>query len=144
MAATLLARLLPHAMAVLAVLAGLWWIDHQAAGRTRMQIEAANARWESQFRAELRGAERALAERIADIDAEVGRTQGAIEHSRAIVQPTVIREISRETRYSDPALGLSDSLREAVDRARSAVACAAAADGGIICALPAVEAAGGQ
>lgn len=142
--AALLARLLPHATVVLAVLAALWWIDHQAASRTRAQIETANARLQNQLRADLRDAERTLTERIAGIDAETGRAQAAIEHSRMIVQPTIIKELSRETRYSDPALGLSDGLRKAIDRARGAIACTAAADGGIVCTLPAAEAAGGQ
>jgi hypothetical protein len=135
---------LPHIGVVLALLGAIWWLDHQGYERATRDAEARDMKLRTALQADLRGVEQALSQKLAAIDADTASARAGIAAARTIIQPTIVKELTRETRYSDPAAGLSGGLRAAVDRTRAAVACTARADGGIICALPAAEAAGGQ
>ncbi len=131
---------LPHIAALAAILGLLWWLDHRGYQRARSEMAAEAVRIESRLRADLSQSERRLTERLAAIDRGVAtRIAGLDRIHRTVIQPTLVKELARETRYSDPALGISDSLRAEVNRALAAVACAPAADGGIVCALPDAE-----
>lgn len=133
----LLRPLLPHAVALAAILALLWWLDHRGYQRARTEMAAEAAHVESRLRADLRQSERQLGERIAAIDRHMATRSAALDSlHRTIIAPTVTKELARETRYSDPALGISDGLRAEINRALAAVACTAAADGDIVCTLP--------
>ncbi len=127
----------PHLAVVAAIAALIWWIDDNAADRTRSQIAAANAASEIRRRADLRQSEQRLAETLHGIDRSVTDQLAAIDLVGAVIQPTVTREIIRDPRLSDPDAGLTAGLLAAVNRARATGACTAAADGGIECALPA-------
>jgi hypothetical protein len=137
-------RFLPHLAVALAVTGALWWIDHQGYERARQDAEARNLKLHTELQAGLRGFEQALSGKLAAIDERTARTRAGIGQTRTILQPTLMKELTRETRYADPDAGISDGLRAAIDRARAAVACAPAPDGGIVCTLPAAEPAQGQ
>lgn len=128
---------LPHAL-VVALIAGLiWWIDDNAADRTRDQIAAQAAQAEIRLRADLRTFEGRLGDKIALNGAQVsGQISDLGALHRTIIQPTLIKELSRETRMSDPAAGITDGVRKELNRALAAVACAPRPDGGIRCTLP--------
>ena len=144
MLAGLLRRIWPHMLALCAVIGCLWWIDRNAARRTRAQIEAAQARLESRLRADLRQSEQRLTVSIDALAADYARSQVAIARTRAIIQPILTTEIAREPRLSDPAAGLTPGLLAAINRARATGACAATAAGGIRCALPGPAGTGGD
>jgi hypothetical protein len=142
-----LPRLLPWAggcAAVLVILGAVWWIHHDGYQQATRDAEARDLKLRTELQADLRGVEQALSKRLAAIDAVTAETQAGIAQARTIIQPTILKELTRETRYSDPAAGISGGLRAAVDRARAAVACTTSPDGGSVCALPAAEAAPGQ
>ena len=133
----LIRPLLPHIAAVTAILGVLWWLDHRGYERARADMAGQAARLESRLRVELRESERRLGDRMVAIDRDVSaRIAGIDQMHRTVIQPTLVKELNRETRYFDPDRGISDSLRAEVNRALAAVACAPAADGGIVCALP--------
>ena len=135
---TALLRLIaPHIAVVAAIAAIIWWIDDNAADRTREQLAAASAASEIRLRADLRQSEQRLAETLHGIDRSVTDQLAAIDLVGTVIQPTVTREIIRDPRLSDPDAGLTAGLLAAVNRARAAGACSATADGGIECALPA-------
>jgi hypothetical protein len=137
-------RLLPHLAMALALLGAIWWLDHQGYERARREAEARDLKLRTELQVDLRQVEQALSGQLAAIDAVTARTSTGIAQTRTILQPTLMKELTRETRYADPDAGISDGLRAAIDRARGAVACAPAPDGGIVCTLPAPEAAQGQ
>lgn len=133
---TILRPLLPHIAALAAVVAVIMWLDHRGYRRARTEMAAASVRAEARIRTDLRQSEQRTAERLAEVErAAVDRIAGLDQIHRTVIQPTVIRELSHETRYSDPASGISDGLRAEVNRALAAVACSPAADGGIVCTL---------
>lgn len=142
--AKLLTPFLPHIGAALAILGAIWWIDHQGYQRATRDAELRDAKLRSALQADLRAVEQGLTQKLAAIDAGTARTRAGIEATRNVVQPAIMREMTREIRFSDPAAGISDGLRAAIDRARAAVACTATPDGGIVCALPATPPAQGQ
>lgn len=133
----LLRPLLPHIAAVTAILGFLWWLDHRGYERARADMAGEAARIEGRLRIDLRESERRLGDRMMAIDRDVSaRIAGIDRMHRTVIQPTLVKELTRETHYSDPDRGISDSLRAEINRALAAVACAPAPDGGIVCALP--------
>lgn len=129
-------RFLPHAIVIATVLGAIVWIDDNAADRTRGQIEAEGLRIEAKVRADLRATEAKLSTDIGAIGDKVTADSGKVEQlHRTVIQPTIIKEMSHEVRYTDPAAGIPDSVREQINAALTAVACTARADGGIQCAL---------
>lgn len=133
----LLRPLLPHIAAVTAIVALFWWLDHRGYERARADMASDAARIENRLRIDLRESERRLGDRMMAIDRDMSARIASLDQiHRTIIQPTLLKELTRETRYSDPASGISDGLRAEVNRALAAVACAPAPDGGIVCALP--------
>ncbi len=134
---------LPHIAAVAAILSVMWWLDHRGYSRAKEDMAAQAARIENRVRAELRAAETRLTDQMAANDRAVAGQIAAIDAvHRTVIQPTIMRELTREKRFTDPASGIPDSVRGEVNRAIAAVACTATADGGISCPLPAAAPAG--
>jgi len=128
---------LPHLLVALAVVGVIWWIDSSAAERTRDEIETARVRAENQLRSDLRQTEQRLAGTIQQIAAQVGAQISTLEtRHETIIKPTLVRELTRETRLSDPSAGITDGVRAQLNRSLPPVACATRPDGGISCALP--------
>jgi hypothetical protein len=132
-------KFLPHGMIVLAVLGGVLFIHHKGeqAAEQRMELAAAvQARLNAQV---VRKIQAALTESVDAIDQNHAAAIANIETvNRTIIQPTLQREINRETRFSDPASGLSDGLRAAINSAID-LSCTATVDGGVICPLPTAQ-----
>lgn len=138
-------RLLPHAIVIAAVLGAILWIDRNAADRTRKDLAAEAQRIEVRLRADLRSTEAKLSTDIGAIGDKVAADSGKVEQlHRTVIQPTIIKEMSHEVRYTDPAAGIPDSVREQINAALTAVACTARVDGGIQCALSNAAGAGQQ
>ena len=135
-------RFLPHIGLALALLGAVWWIDRNAAERTRLQIDARAKASEILMRKELRAVELNLAETIGAEGATYEGQRLAIDQARGIIQSTISKELAGAARYSDSASGLSAGLLEALNRARASGACATAPSGRIECAVPATAASG--
>lgn len=126
------------ALSIAGAVAGfIWWIDSNAAERTRGQIEAARMKSQIALRSDLRQSEQRLAGTIHQIAAQVGAQIETIEsRHQTIIRPTLVRELTRETRLSDPAAGITDGVRAQLNRSLPPVACSARPAGGIRCTLP--------
>ena len=116
----ILFRFLPHIAIVLAVLAGVWYIDNRGYDRAIADRDARDAKARAQWDARIEALSIKLGTDIADIDLTATRTIeriGTIE--KTIVQPTIQREIILEKRLSDPAAGITDGLCQAINAARA-------------------------
>ncbi|MBO9581053.1 MAG: hypothetical protein J7498_09200 [Sphingobium sp.] len=133
---TALRRMLPYFGAVLALAATILWIDRFGYRRAMAERDARDAKLLGQIRIELRGSEQRLAISIASIEGDYEAVRRSLLRTGAALPPIILKEAAHDPRLSDPALGLSPGLLDAVNRARAAGACAAAAAGRIDCALP--------
>lgn len=132
-----LLRMLPYAAAVLALAAAILWTDHRGYHRAIADRDARDAKLLGQVRAELRGSEQRLATSIAGIEGDYETARQSLSRAGATLPPIILKEAAHDPRLSDPALGLSPGLLDAINRARATGACAAGAAGRIDCTLPA-------
>ncbi len=132
-----LLRFLPHIGIALALGLAVWWIDHAGYGRAMADRDRRDAAMLTQVRAELRQSERRLMDKMAANDALFTHLIEGIDQIDRSTQSTIAREIARDPRLSDPRLGLSDGMLDAVNRARASGACAPGAAGRIVCTVPA-------
>jgi len=131
-----LARLLPSAALTLALVGALWWLDQRGYARAIAERDARDAALLGQLRETLRQNERRLAASIAETAATYEQQRATIARTQATLDTLIREEIARDPRLSDPAAGLTPGLFDAVNHARAAGACAAAAPGRLDCALP--------
>lgn len=135
-----LLRLLPGALAVIAIAAVVWRIDHAGYVRAMADRDARDARMLVQLRSDLRQSEQRLANAIDGI--ADGYETGRAERDRAFasLRSGLARDIVHEPRLSDPAAGLTRGMLDTINRARAAGGCATAAAGRIVCTMPAADA----
>jgi len=145
-----LLKLVPYGVAALALAAAVWFIDHQGYQRAETQNKLAQARQdavnlklqgmlnedkkaaEAKMQTFLTGVDQKLHDQLSNLDIE----------NKTIVQPTLTKEIKSEVRFTDPNAGISDGMLRVLNKARSASnssPCAATADGGVTCPVPAPE-----
>jgi len=129
-------RLLPSALTGAALVAAFWWIDYRGYARAMADRDTRDAAMLSKMQLAVRESEGRLAREIAAIDATYDRQRSALSRQHATLQPHIAKEIARETRLADPALGLTPGLLDTINLARATGACATAASGRIVCALP--------
>jgi len=132
-----LLRMLPYVGAALALAAAILWIDHRGYRRAIADRDARDTKLLGQLRFELRGSEQRLAESIIGIEGHYDAVRQSLSRTGATLTPIILKEVAHDPRLSDPALDLSPGLLDAINRARTAGACTAAAAGRIDCALPA-------
>ncbi|MBB5684279.1 hypothetical protein [Sphingobium boeckii] len=139
----LLGRYWPHLAIAAAVLFGVWWIYSSGAAAAERKAAHRQLVGEVLEQKRLRRIESAFADGLAKVDQALAARIAAIDVTeRTIIQPKIEREIIRESRLSDPAAGLTDGLRAAINAARWQSTCAPGPDGGLVCALPPAEPAG--
>lgn len=105
----LLARFWPHLAVALAVIGVLFWVDDRGYQRAKADQAALEQR---------------ISERVSDAVAEIDRRNAArfaeIDSAdRTVIQPIITREIASDPRFSDPAAGITDGMRDALNRARA-------------------------
>ncbi len=139
-----LLRFLPHAGIAVAIVGAVWWLDHKGYQRAMADRDRRDAAMLDQLRSDLRQSEQRLALSIDGIAGTFDAQREALSRAGAALQPVILKEAAHDPRLADPALGLTPGLLDAVNRARAAGACAAAASGRIACALPAAAAGAGN
>lgn len=137
-------RFLPYLGIVLAVLAGVWYLQHIGYQRAQRDRDAADAKLRIAIQADLRSFEQNAIAREAKRGNELDARLSTIAHSAAQGRDRIIKEMTHEIRFTDPALGIPDSVRAEINRALTASACSAAADGSIRCAVRDGDGAGEQ
>lgn len=122
-----LIKVLPYAGAVLLVGGAVWYIDHRGFERAEAEATARATELELQrtqlkldLLTMLNESESRMASKIMESDARLALKLDDIDQvNRTIVQPTLIREIQNEARLSDPSVGITDGVREALNTARA-------------------------
>jgi hypothetical protein len=149
-----LIKALPYIGAVLLVGLAVWYIDHKGYQRAEEKAKLEQAE-NDKFRLEVKGY---INQRVKDVevglqsivsknDENLHRRLSELDtENKTIVQPTLIREINNDPRFSNPDLGITDGMLKAINQARSSSAgtCASTADGGVSCNLSPSPAAAGQ
>lgn len=126
-----------HIVVVLAVAGGLWWIQHRGYERGHTDATAEfNDRLErgrKAAEADTKAIYQVRDDLVRELEEGFGNFQTV---NRTIIQPTLTKEIINETRYSDPACELTDSVRSTLDRQRQAGNAAISAVAGELMPLP--------
>lgn len=113
----ILLRLLPYGLAALALLGAVLWIDHQGYSRAKHDAERQNLVTALIVKKLVDKSEQRMIEAVSRADTSAGDTIRQIETvNRTIIQPTITREIQNAPRLSDPALGITDVLRLAINQ----------------------------
>lgn len=120
-------KLLPYGAAALALVGAVWYIDH--GGYNRAEKEATQReqaqKYERQVFANLmainaKGVEGSMQKSIDDSDLRVINSLDRLQLiNRTVIQPTLTKEIQRETRFTNSAAGISDIMWQELNRARS-------------------------
>lgn len=109
---------------ILAALAfGVWYIDHRGYERAEAYYKKEEAAAQARAVALARQLEQAMTTKLNELDTRTAERLSAIDiEERTVVMPTITREIRNDPRLSDPARGVSDGVRNALNSARSASA----------------------
>lgn len=119
-------KLLPYVGAVVLVGGAVWYIDHRGYERAEAEATAREterqllqAKLEIKFQEMVNDSETRMAAKILESDQRITEQLGNVDQvNRTVVQPTLIREIQSEARFSDPNAGISDGMRSAINAAR--------------------------
>lgn len=125
-------KVAPYVGAVLALGAAVWYIDHR--GFKRAEAEA-TARENAERLQEQRlviliktltsESERRMQTFFDNQNTQLVQALGQIETtSRTVVQPTLVREIANDSRFSDADRGITDGMLGALNTSRSLSQCA--------------------
>lgn len=147
-------KALPYVGAVVLVGGAVWYIDHRGYERAeeyakteKLRDEKARLEQRSELVEQVGNVQAGLQDTVIQIDSRVGARLGRLDvEERTIVQPTIVKEIQREKRLSDPAAGITDGLRDAINTARSASRrpCPAGSNAAACFTLPEPEPVAGQ
>lgn len=119
-------KVAPYIGAILLVGGAVWFIDHR--GYQRAEAEA-TAR-ENERKLQLAEFNRVLAEKVdgledsmqTSINDSASRLMTQVDQigvvNRTIIQPTLVKEIQSEPRFTDPSLGITDGMLRELNRAR--------------------------
>lgn len=128
-------RFLPHALIVVTILAGVWYLQHIGYERAQRDRDTADAKLRIAIQADLRAFEQKAIERETTRGRVLDERLSSIAQSAARGRAGIIKEMTHEIRFTDPAAGIPLGVRDEINRALSASACSAAADGSIRCAV---------
>lgn len=132
-------RFLPHALIVLSVvllLGGLvLWIDHRGYQRASHDRDLADAKLRAEIKQDILDYEHRSVDRE---NARASDTMGKLDQiarNTAAGSARIIKEMTHEVRFTDPALGIPPSVRDEINRALAASSCTRTPDGGIRCTV---------
>lgn len=131
-------RILPVLFTLAAIAGAALWIDH--AGQTRAKAQAEHERLVTAILIEQRARqlERDLGAQFSTLDHTLTTQLARIDTvNNATIRPIIEREIRDDPRLSDPAAGIDDRLRRAINTAIRQSACPARATGASCATLPA-------
>ena len=119
-------KIAPYIGAILLVGGAVWYIDHRGFERAEAEAIARDnerklmeAELERVLELKVGELETAMQTAINESDARVVNSIDRLNVvNRTIIQPTLVKEIQSETRFSDPAAGITDGMLRELNRAR--------------------------
>lgn len=124
-------KVAPYIGAALALLGAVWYIDHRGFKRAEAEATAREnaARLQEQrlvilIKTLTNESEQRMQTFFNNQNTQLVQALGQIETtSRTVVQPTLVREINNDPRFSDPDRGITDGMLGAINTARSLSQC---------------------
>lgn len=121
-----LIRLLPYGAAALALIAAVWYIDHRGFKRAEHQAEEREKDRQLQLAATailinkaLDNTQGQMQEIVNSSDRSLADTLRGIDMvNRTIIQPTLVKEIASDPRFTDPAVGITRGMFDSINAAR--------------------------
>jgi len=143
-------KVAPYIGGVLLLGAAVWFLDNRGYERAEAEAAARDTERKLQLAAfnilmaqKVDGLEDSMQTSINESDARVmGQMDRIGVVNRTIIQPTLVKEIQSEPRFSDPAAGITDGMLNELNRARGFSQqrpCPAGTDADACLELPAVE-----
>lgn len=115
----LLLRFWPYLAAVLAVLSGVIYIDHVGYERAKTEQATAQAKADKIMTARFNALQSHLDDEMQkNNDVLTSTIDNISTMSRVVIQPALQKELAHAPRYSNPSLGISDELRQTINKAR--------------------------
>lgn len=119
-------KVAPFVGGLLLILGGLWYVDHRGYKRAEDEAilrEAERARQLAEFELliaeQARNIETIVQNAITESDGRVVAELRSLDTvNQTVIQPTLTKEIQREVRFTDPAAGITDIMRQEINRAR--------------------------
>lgn len=119
-------KVAPYAGAVLLALGVAWYLDHKGYKRAEaefVQREEERKKLLADFKAlmgkKVKDLEGSMQTAINESDGRVVTALGELDvTNKTIIQPTLMKEIQSETRFTDPTTGITDGMRNSLNRAR--------------------------
>lgn len=123
-------KALPYVAAAAALGGAVWYIDHRGYERAEDQAELADAKRKVDLAAvaillrdQTREQEVSMQDIVNTSDASLGDVLRSLEtEQRTIIQPTLIKEIASDPRFTDPSAGITDGMLRGLNTARGASA----------------------
>lgn len=131
----LLLRFLPHIGIILAILVGVWWIYDNGYDAAESAADARAAKLATVVLTSLREVEARAVDRENMRSTQDRATLATIAANTAAGDTRIIKEMTHEVRYTDPALGYPPGVRDEINRALARLTCAPTDRGGIQCAV---------
>ncbi len=149
-----LIKLLPYGVAALALFGAVWFIHHDGYKRAQDQAKLTDANRKVELAAVAILLRDKTAQQTQDMQDIVTRSDinlsdriGDLQlEQKTIVQPTLIKEIASDPRFSDPNAGISDGMLRGLNTARGASArpCPTGSNATACFTLPVAEPTSGQ
>lgn len=114
-----LLRFLPHIAIALAIISGVWYIDHKGYQRAKHDAERRQLVDAIANERKVRRIEKALSETTGELDAALGRKLDKINTLGAATLATLQKGINNDPRYRDPACALGDGVWRTLNEARA-------------------------
>lgn len=128
-------RFLPHILIVLAVLSGVWYLQHLGYQRAQQDRDAADAKLRIAIQQDIIASERRSAERENGRGKILGQSLDRIERQSAQGRDRIIKEMTHEIRFTDPQMGIPEPVRDAINEIISGTHCTALENGAISCKI---------
>jgi plastocyanin domain-containing protein len=112
-------KLLPYGIGLAALAFAVWFLDHRGYQRAETERNLQEISFTVMMDQRVREIEDSMQDKINKSDADLKeRVDGLELTNRTVIQPTLTKEIHSETRFTDPATGITDGMLVQLNAAR--------------------------
>lgn len=112
-------RVLPYGIGLAALAFAVWFLDHRGYQRAETERNLQEASFTVIMDQRVREIEDSMQDKINKSDAALKEQVDGLEFTnKMVIQPTLMKEIHSETRFTDPATGITDGMLVQLNAAR--------------------------